>query len=455
MSGNARATAIEARPKSYFWHPKAHPLEMLNDPPRKIVRGEGVHVIDGDGVRLLDAVAGLWNVNLGYSAQPIKDAIAKQLELLPYYSSFRGTTNEPAEELARVLIEEWFAPEGMARAFFSSGGSDAVETALRLARQYWKVSGSGERTKFIALRKGYHGTHFGGDSVSGGTLLRRGYEPLLPGCFHIPAPYFYRNQFGVDDQEQLSIACAQALENEILFQGPDTVAAFIAEPVMGAGGMIVPPASFWPRVRAVCDRFGVLLIADEVVTGYGRTGFECGSRAWGVKPDIICTAKAITCGYFPFGATMVNGRIASAFEGTDALAAMITHGYTYSGHPVGCAAALAALSMTRSMKIWENAGVRGVQLAKGLQNLQQKHALVGDVRAKGLMAGVEIVTDRSTKQPADKKLMNAVAANAAASGVMIRTMENTIILSPPLIVAEEHVDQILHALDGALAAAAS
>jgi putrescine---pyruvate transaminase len=451
MSGTARTAA--AKPTSYFWHPKAHPLEMLNDPPRKIVRGDGVHVTDCDGHRLLDAVAGLWNVNLGYSAQPIKDAITQQLAQLPYYSSFRGTTNEPAEELARVLIEDWFAPEGMARAFFSSGGSDAVESALRLARQYWKLSGSGERTKFISLRKGYHGTHFGGDSVSGGTMLRRSYEPLLPGCFHVPAPYLYRNQLGVETEEDLAIACAKALEDEILFQGPDTVAAFIAEPVMGAGGMIVPPASFWPRVRAVCDRFGVLLIADEVVTGYGRTGYPCGSRAWGVKPDIMCTAKAITCGYFPFGATLVNARIAAAFEGTDALTAMITHGYTYSGHPVGCAAAIAALAMTRELKIWENAGVRGVQLAKGLANLQQKHALVGDVRSKGLMAGVEIVTDRSTKQPADKQLMNAVFAKAAASGVMIRTMENNIILSPPLIVEEEHVEQILHALDGALSAA--
>lgn len=446
--------ALNAKRKSYFWHPKAHPLEMLSDPPRKIMSAEGVHITDSAGIRLLDAVAGLWNVNLGYSAQTIKDAITKQLDVMPYYSSFRGTTNEPAEELARILIEEWFGPEGMTRVFFSSGGSDAVETALRLARQYWKVTGVGERTKFISLRKGYHGTHFGGDSVSGGTFLRRSYEPLLPGCFHVPAPYLYRNQFGVDDDEQLAIACANALEDEVVFQGPDTVAAFIAEPVMGAGGMIVPPTSFWPRVREVCNRFGVLLIADEVVTGYGRTGFQCGSRAWGVKPDIMCTAKAITCGYFPFGATLVNDRIASAFEGTDALAAMITHGYTYSGHPVGCAAAIAALTMTREMKIWENAATRGTQLADGLQKLKQKHSLVGDIRAKGLMAGVEIVTDRNSKQPADKKLMGAVLAKAAAAGVMIRTMENNIILSPPLIVEEGHVQQILDALDEALSAAA-
>jgi putrescine---pyruvate transaminase len=453
MSGNLLISATGSKPRSYFWHPKAHPTEMLNDPPRKIVGGEGVYVTDSEGVRLLDAVAGLWNVNLGYSAQPIKDAIADQLDALPYYSSFRGTTNEPAEQLARTLVEDWFAPEGMSRAFFSSGGSDAVETALRLARQYWKVSGAGERTKFIALRKGYHGTHFGGDSVSGGTILRRSYEPLLPGCFHIPAPYLYRNQLGAENEEQLSIACAKALEDEIVFQGPDTVAAFIAEPVMGAGGMIVPPASFWPRIREVCDRFGVLLIADEVVTGYGRTGFACGSRAWGVKPDIMCTAKAITCGYFPFGATLVNERIASAFESTDALAAMITHGYTYSGHPVGCAAALAALKMTSDLKVWENAATRGIQLWKGLQALQQKHALIGDIRAKGLMAGVELVSDRKSKSPADKKLMGAIYTKAAAAGVMVRTMENTIILSPPLIVEEAHVEAILAALDAALAAA--
>lgn len=443
----------EQRPNSYFWHPKAHPAEMLANPPREIARSEGVHVFDSAGRKLLDAVGGLWNVNLGYSASPIKDAIREQLEVLPYYSAFRGTTNAPAEELARVLIEDWFAPEGMTRAFFTSGGSDSVETALRLARQYWKICGALDRVKFISLRRGYHGTHFGGDSVSGGTVARRSYEPLLPGCFHIPAPYLYRNPFGTEDAAQLVEMVAVALEQEILFQGPDTVAAFIAEPVMGAGGMIVPPANFWPRVREVCDRYGVLLIADEVVTGFGRTGFECGSRAWKVRPDIMCLAKAITSGYFPLGATLVSGRLAEVFESTNDRSAAILHGYTYSGHPVGCAAALAALQMTRSLRVWDNAATRGAELARGLQQLEQKYSLVGDVRSKGLMAGIELVLDRKTKRPADKIVMDAVFDKAIEKGVMLRTMENNVILSPPLIVDESHVQQIVDALAAGLDAA--
>jgi putrescine aminotransferase len=440
----------DKRKSYYFWHPKAHPADMMAEPPRLIAKGEGIYITDRAGNRLLDGCAGLWNVNLGYSAEAIKEAIAAQLEILPYYSSFRGASNEPAEELARVLVEEWFAPEGMLRAFFTSGGSDSVETALRLARQYWKLKKASDRFKYISLRKAYHGTQFGGDSVSGGTNARRGYEPLLPGCFHIPAPYLYRNPFDEQDPERLGERCARMLEEEILFQGPDTVAAFIAEPVMGAGGMIVPPANFWPLVREVCDRHGVLLIADEVVTGFGRTGFECGTRAWGVKPDIMCMAKAITCGYFPLGAVLVNDKVADAFESHPEPSAVIAHGYTYSGHPVGCAAALAALAMTRTLRVWENAKVRGDQLAAGLQRLQQKHVLVGDVRSKGLMAGVEIVTDRKSKVPADKKMMGRIFEGAIAAGVMIRPMENNIILSPPLVVQEADVETILAGLDAGL-----
>ena len=436
--------------KSYFWHPKAHPAEMIAEPPRLIARAEDVHIVDGDGNRLLDACAGLWNVNLGYSAAPVKAAIAAQLDVLPYYSSFRGSTNQPAEELARMLIEEWFHPEDMARVFFTLGGSDSVETALRLARQYWKVMKAYDRYKYISLKKGYHGTHFGGDSVSGGTAARRSYEPLLPGCYHVATPNPYRNPFDEQDVEKLGERCARMLEEEIVFQGPDTVAAFIAEPVMGAGGIVVPPANFWPRVREICDKYGVLLIADEVVTAYGRTGFECGSRAWGVKPDMMCTAKAITSGYFPLGAVMINSRIASAFENSPDPIGTIAHGYTYSGHPVGCAAGIAALKMTRELRVWENAKIRGEQLAIGLQKLKQKHGLVGDVRSKGLMAGIEIVTDRKSKTPADKKTMGRIFNGAIAAGVMIRPMENNLILSPPLIVDEGHVEQILGALDAGL-----
>jgi len=437
-----------------IWHPMAHPAEMQANPPTVVMKGEGVHVTDLDGRTVLDAVGGLWNVNLGYSCDPIKQAIAAQLDALPYYSGFRGTSTGPSIELAWELVQ-WFAPEGMVRAFFTSGGSDSVESALRLARQYWKIKGERDRTKFIALKKGYHGTHFGGASVNGNANFRRNYEPLLPGVFHIPAPWTYRNPFDEADPARLAELCARALEEEIAFQGPDTVAAFIMEPVLGAGGVIVPHASFMKRVRETCDRHGILLIADEVVTGFGRAGAWSGSRLWDVKPDFMTLAKAITSGYFPLGATMIGEKIADVFEADKSAFGSIGHGYTYSGHPVGCAAGIAALGETRRLRLDENAAARGIELAAALAALKERHALVGDVRSMGLMAALELVSDRGAKTPADKKTMAQVANGAYDAGVMIRISGNNIILSPPLILSSGDVAKISEGLDAGLAAVLS
>ncbi|HWK75177.1 MAG TPA: aminotransferase class III-fold pyridoxal phosphate-dependent enzyme [Povalibacter sp.] len=447
MSATPQAPSAEN-----FWQPMAHPAEVLADPARVIVGGDGVHVVDDRGHKVVDAVAGLWNVTLGYSVDPIKQAITAQLSSLPYYSSFRGTTHPGALELARKL-SEWFAPEGMTRSFFTSGGSDSVETALRLARQYWKVRGERDRYKFISLRRGYHGTHFGGAAVNGNLQFRRNYEPLLPGCSHIPAPFDYRNPFDETDPQRLGEICARLLDEEIQFQGPDTVAAFIAEPVLGAGGVIVPPANFWPLIRQVCDKHGVLLIADEVVTAFGRTGHVCGARAWGVKPDMMCFAKAITNGYFPFGGVMINERVASTFESNHNSFGAIGHGYTYSAHPVGCAAALATLAVNEELQIHRNAALQGERLLTGLRALQDRHSVVGNVRGKGLMACVELVSDRRTKTPVDKKTMARVADKAFDAGAMIRVSSNNVILSPPLVLEAAHVDTIVAAIDAGLAAA--
>lgn len=436
----------------HVWHPMAHPADMRAGPPRIISKADGVTVTDIDGRKVVDAVGGLWNVNLGYSCEPIKQAIARQLAELPYYSGFRGTTNEPSIELGYELAE-FFKADGMGRAFFTSGGSDSVETALKLARQFWKLKGQRDRVKFIALKKGYHGTHMGGMSVNGNANFRRNYEPLLPGVHHIPAPFLYRNPFSENDPARLAELCAAALEDEIIFQGPDTVAAFIMEPVMGSGGVIVPPESFMPLARQVCDRHGVLLIADEVVTGFGRTGAWSGSRAWGVQPDMMCLAKAITSGYFPLGATMISERIAGEFESNKDSFGAIGHGYTYSGHPVGCAAALAAIEVTLKLGVNENAAARGTELLKGLDGLKARHALVGDVRGKGLMACLEVVSDRPKKTPAVKDVMNRIADGAYAAGVMIRVSGNNIILSPPLIVTARDVSTIVEGLDAGLRAA--
>lgn len=435
-----------------IWHPMAHPAEMRANGPKVIMKGDGVHITDIDGRTTLDAVGGLWNVNLGYSCDPIKQAIAAQLDALPYYSGFRGTSTAPSIELAFELVE-WFKEDGMARAFFTSGGSDSVESALRFARQYWKIKGEADRTKFIALKKGYHGTHFGGASVNGNANFRRNYEPLMPGVFHIPAPYAYRNPFDETDPAKLAELCARALEDEIAFQGGDTIAAMIMEPVLGAGGVIVPHESFMPRVRQILDRHGILLISDEVVTGFGRAGAWSGARLTGVKPDMMTMAKAVTSGYFPLGATMIGEKVAEVFEADKTSFGAIGHGYTYSGHPVGCAAGLAALAETKRLDLAGNAAARGPELMAALEALKAKHDLVGDVRGKGLMAALELVSDRASKKPADKALMARVAEGAYQAGVMIRVSGNNIILSPPLILTSADIARIAEGIDAGLSAA--
>lgn len=437
----------------HFWHPMAHPAEMREHPPIVVASAKGVEITDVNGHTALDAVGGLWNVNLGYSCQPIKDAINEQLSTLPYYSTFRGTSNAPAVELSYALTE-WFKEDGLVRAFFTSGGSDAVETALRLARQYHRIRGELDRTKFISLRQGYHGTHFGGASVNGSAKFRRNYEPMLPGCFHIPAPWPYRNPFDESDPARLAELCASMLEAEIKFQSPDTVAAFIMEPVLGAGGVIVPHESFMPMVRDICDRHGVLLIADEVITAFGRTGAWTGSRLWGVKPDLACIAKGITNGYFPFGATMISEKIVNAFEENRDGFGSIGHGYTYSAHPVGAAAALATLSEIDKSGVAGNAALRGDELIAGCRKLQEQHSLIGDVRGKGLMIALELVADRETKQPLGKDKMETVLQTAYKDGVMVRISGNNVILSPSLVITSDHVAAILSALDSAFTAAA-
>lgn len=434
-----------------IWHPMAHPADSMANPPAIIVEGSGVRITDVDGRETVDAVGGLWNVNLGYSCEPVKLAITEQLNRLPYYSIFRGTSNDAVIELG-AMLRDFFAPDGMARAFYTSGGSDSVEVALRLARQYHKIRGESARTKFLSLKKGYHGTHTLGASVNGNANFRTQYEPLMAGCFHVPAPYTYRNPFNETDPERLAQFCLAAIEDEISFQGAETIAAFIMEPILGAGGVIPPHESFMPGVREICDRFGILLIADEVITAFGRTGSWSGSRHWGVKPDMMCTAKAITNGYFPFGAVMISEKVTEVFESDKSGKAAIGSGYTYSGHPVGAAAAIACLKETVRLQVKDNAAARGAQLFDGLNQLGKKYDIVGDVRGgHGLMCAIELVGDVATKQPIDKKTIGLVHRVAYENGAMLRVSGHNIIMSPPLVVTSDDVATILSALDSGLA----
>jgi adenosylmethionine-8-amino-7-oxononanoate aminotransferase len=440
---------VKAWNAEYQFMPFADPNLIAEDKPLIIDEGKGCLVYDIDGKEYIDGQGGLWNVNAGHGRKEIIEAIKAQLDKLQYYSLFGGTTNPRAIELSKLLVD-MTAEEGMTRAFFSSGGSEAMESALKLARQYWKLAGKPERTKFVSLHRAYHGVGMGGISANGTPAFRAMFEPLMPGFLRTETPYTYRNPF-TDDPAELAKICATLLDRLIEDQSPGTVAAFIAEPIQGAGGLIVPPKEFWPLVREVCDKHGILLIADEVVTGFGRTGSMFGSRLWGVKPDIMCFAKGINSGYVPLGATMFNERIESAFRNHPE--AWFMHGNTYLGHPLACAAALANLDIVVKEDLAGNAGEVGSYFLKKLNDLASRQRHVGEARGKGLMIGVELVLDKKTKaQFRNEDLFgHNVARRCRDNGVLIRNLYDTFIISPPLTLTKQHVDRMVDVMDEALA----
>ena len=435
-----------------LWHPMGHPGDLQANAPTIIDRAEGVRIIDLDGHEAVDAVGGLWCANLGYSNNVVKQAISDQLFKLPYYSAFAGTSNAPAIEAAEAVVN-FFKEDGMARVFFTSGGSDSVDTAMRMARQYHRLRGQPQRIKYLSLKKGYHGTHFGGASVNGNQRFRTAYEPLLPGCYHLPSPYSYRNPFHESDPAKLAQMVAQAMEDEIMFQDPSTIAAFIMEPIQGAGGVIVPDASFMKLARDICNKHGIFMISDEVITGFGRTGDWSGARHWGVQPDMMTVAKGITSAYFPVGATLVNAKIAETFESDQSGEGSIYHGYTYSAHPVGMAAVNACVSETLRLDLKTNAAARGNQLYDGLKALQADFDIIGDVRGgHGLMAAIELVSDRDAKTPLDMRAIKCAHKATYEAGTMVRIGGSNLLMSPPLILTQADVAKILVDLRSGLAA---
>ncbi len=453
------SSPVPSRPNDVLTRHMLYPFNNASHaakhPPLVIEGGEGVYVTDGQGRRYIDGQAGLWNVNVGHGREEIKQAIRDQLDRLSYYSIFGGTTTMPSVELADVLCR-MTAQEGMVKAFFSSGGSEANEAAFKLARQYWRHVGEPARHKIISLKRAYHGVTLGALSANGTAAYREHFEPLLAGFIQVETPHVYRNPF-TTEPEALAKLCAELLEREILYQGPKTVAAFVAEPVQGAGGVIVPPANFWPLLRDICDRHGVLFISDEVVTGFGRLGSMHGCRHWGVKPDIMVFAKGINSGYVPLGATMMNTRIADAFLTPDEdefTMAAFWHGTTYAGHPLACAAAIANLAIVEREALDQNAKEVGAYFLARLKDVQRRHRIIGDVRGLGLMLGVELVKDPETKEVLDLSLGfgSRVAEICRENGVLIRNLADTFIISPPLILTKAHVDEMVDVFDGAIGA---
>jgi adenosylmethionine-8-amino-7-oxononanoate aminotransferase len=413
---------------------------------RLLVQGQGCTVVDAEGRHYLDALSGLWLVNVGHGRQAIAEAMAQQAKTLAYASASRAVTL-PAVQLATLLAE--LTPGDLSTVLFSSGGSEAVESALKITRQYHALRGEPERYKVIARRGSYHGATYGAMSVSGAPQsVDPYYSPLLPGTFTVSAPYCYRCDYR-KTYPACEVYCVEAIEDLILYETPQTVAAVIAEPISAACGVVVPPPEYFPRLREICDRHGVLLIFDEIITGFGRTGKMFAAEHWDVVPDIMTVAKGLSSGYAPIGATICRRHIAQQFSQTQGKP--LAHLLTFGGHAVACAAALANLEILLQEQLVDNAVVQGQYLSSQLHQLATSHPSIGDVRGLGLLWALELVQERTTKAsfPADGPAMTGLFDMLAEEGVLTRADTN-LYLAPPLCIQRQEIDRLVAAVDTAL-----
>jgi putrescine aminotransferase len=410
--------------------------------PLMMVKGEGAVVTDVDGKEYIDALGALWLTNIGYGRSELGEAAKRQMETLHFWSLFWSYGNQPAVELAERISQ--LTPGGLNRAFFTSGGSEANESSIKIARLYHARRGNPTKTAVIALEKAYHGVSYGAMTATGLEGVRAGFAPYVENFHHIPSPYCYRCPLA-KEYPGCSIACADLLERKILELGPENVAAFMAEPIGGVGGVVEPPKEYFAQVRAICDKYDVLFIADEVICGFGRTGTWFGVQQYGVTPDIISCAKGLTSGYMPMGASIVHDRVYEGLKGDGT--AYFNHGFTYSGHPVAAAVALENIRILEDEGLLERAAELGEYTRNRLAALQNPY--IGDVRGKGLMLGIELVTDRASKtQPLDPDAGKKVEMACRAEGVLVRALGGFVIaISPPLVIAKEQLDRVVETLD--------
>ncbi|MFN8529360.1 MAG: aspartate aminotransferase family protein [Anaerolineae bacterium] len=424
-------------------HPLQHPKTHAD--PLVIERGEGVYLYTVDGRKILDGMAGLWNVNVGYGREELAQAAYDQMKRLAFTSNFAGMTNVPATQLAAKL--SGYAYSGLKTTFFTSGGSEANDSAFKIARYYWKRVGKPEKFKIIARKMAYHGITLATTFATGIERYHKMFGPAVPGFVHVSPPYPYRFDGEIKPGETVGLAAARLIEEAIVREGPDTVAAVIAEPVQGVGGVIVPPDDYFPRVRQICDQYGVLLIADEVITGFGRTGELFALNRYGVEPDILSFAKAITSGYQPLGGNQITDAIYDAIQTAPDTDTWM-HGYTYSGHATACAVGLRNLELIEGEKLVERAQQRGARLLAGLQSLKE-FAIVGDVRGLGLICGVEVVSDKAAKTT-DPALAAKITKMCQDRGLRTRNVGSTLAFAPPLTITEAEVDEIIRILGSVL-----
>ena len=411
--------------------------------PTIFVSGEGVHVTDALGNTSIDGMSGLWLKNVGYGRKEIADAAYEQMLGLTYMPL--GSTTEPTIKLAEKISQ--IAPGDMTRSFFTSGGSESVETALKLTRAYFKRVGEPNRTKFISRKGSYHGATMGALALGGSHLYPKlDYEPLMPGVFHVPQPLPYRCEYGGQTPEECAELCVNAVEEMMLFQDPETIGAVFAEPISSPLGCVVPGDNYWPRLREICDKYGVLLVADEVITGFGRTGRMFATEHWGVVPDMMTVAKGITSGYIPMGGCITRGEISDAFIGSPK--ASFKHVITFGGHPVASAAALKNIEIMENEGMVANAAKQGAYLLDGLKELKDKYLMIGDVRGLGLFCGIELVADRETKEyfPASADLANRITQGFAENGLLLRGGDRMNV-APPLCITSSEVDELVTIMD--------
>ncbi len=440
MNAPLSNTALLEKDQQHMIHPLHHTAGHASG--KVWVKGEGSYLIDADGNRLIDGLSCLWNVNAGHGRTELADAAAKQMRELAFGSSYAGASNRPAIELAERLSGLCYP--SINNFYFTSGGGEATDSNIKLARFYWKAKGRPEKTKVISRIWGYHGVTFAAMCATGISSYWPMFEPRIPGFSHIPSPDPYRYPMPEDGSSQ-GIAAANELEKEILKQGPETVAMFIAEPVQGAGGVIVPQDDYFPRIREICDKYDVLLVADEVITAFGRTGKMFALEHYGVQPDLVQFAKAITSGYVPLGGIGMNDDIAEVVKASDK---PWMHAYTYSGHPTTCAVGLASLDMIEKEDFPGQAASKGEYLLEKLHAELDGHPHVGEVRGKGMMAGIELVENKSTKElyPAEwgvgPKMTNAMISH----GLFTRMRGEVVCIAPALTTEQSTLDDVVAAV---------
>ncbi len=414
-----------------------------------IVAGDGIHVIDESGTRYLEAMSGLWCASLGFSNRRLADAGARALQTLPYYHTFNHRTNAAVAELAERLLA--LAPVPMARVFFANSGSEANDSAVKMVWYYHNAIGQPQRKKIIARRNAYHGVTVAAASMGGLDANHRDFDLPIERFLHVDCPHHYRHGEPGETEQDFSTRLAASLEQTILAEGPETVAAFIAEPVMGAGGVIVPPAGYFEKVQTVLHKYGVLLIADEVICGFGRTGNMFGSTTFGLKPDILTCAKALSSGYVPISAVMVSEPLHAAIAAHSGRLGTFGHGYTYSGHPVAAAVALEALKVYEDERIVEKVRALAPAFLAGLHGFADRPH-VGHVRGVGLIGAIELADDKAARRAfaTERKAGARFAQLALDEGLIVRAMGDTIGLCPPLIITEAELADLFARLTRAM-----